>query len=128
MMASKAELFGDQEAFAQILAAKTPREAKAAGRLVSGFNDDVWRQRRYEIVLEGTRSKFSQNPDLATFLLSTGDKVIAEASPVDKIWGIGLAHDDKRAHNPLEWQGENLLGFALMEVRDALTGSAMSTA
>ena len=127
MMASKAELFGDQEVFARILAAKSPREAKALGRLVSGFDDDVWHRRRYEIVLDGTRSKFSQNPDLADFLLSTGDKVIAEASPVDKIWGIGLAHDDKRAQNPLEWQGANLLGFALMEVRDVLNRGTVST-
>jgi ribA/ribD-fused uncharacterized protein len=124
MMASKAQLFGDQKTFAQILAVRSPREAKALGRLVSGFDEEIWRQRRYEIVLRGTYSKFSQNPALSTFLLTTGNKVIVEASPVDNIWGIGLALDDKRALNPLTWQGDNLLGFALMEARDALRGGA----
>ena len=64
--------------------------------------------------------KFRQNPPLGEFLLSTGNAVIVEASPVDRIWGIGLAADDERATNPLQWRGENLLGFALMEVRDRL--------
>jgi ribA/ribD-fused uncharacterized protein len=126
MMASKAQVFGDQDTFVRILAAKSPREVKALGRIVSGFDEEIWCRHRYQIVLAGTRSKFDQNSDLAAFLLSTGDKVIAEASPVDKIWGIGLTQKDERAHNPLEWQGDNLLGFALMETRDALKGGAAS--
>lgn len=65
-------------------------------------------------------AKFSQHPDLKTFLLQTGERVLVEASPVDSIWGIGLAQDDPRIDNPLQWQGLNLLGFALMKVRDQL--------
>ena len=66
---------------------------------------------------EGNRAKFAQHPNLRRFLLDTGNRILVEASPVDKIWGIGLAQDDPRAQNPLQWQGLNLLGFALMKVR-----------
>ena len=64
--------------------------------------------------------KFSQNQNFKDFLLSTGDKILVEASPYDRIWGIGMLETDNRAENPLLWNGENLLGFALMEVRDQL--------
>jgi ribA/ribD-fused uncharacterized protein len=128
MMASKASLFNDQDTFARILAAKSPKEVKAYGRLVAGFDEAIWQRRRYDIVLEGTYGKFSQNCGLAACLLSTGDKVIVEASPVDRIWGIGLAQDDERARNPLLWQGENLLGFALMEARDMMRNNEKTAA
>lgn len=72
------------------------------------------------LVVEGNVAKFSQNPDLKEFLLGTGDAVIVEASPYDKIWGIGLKANDERARNPETWRGENLLGFALMDVREEL--------
>ena len=68
----------------------------------------------------GNLAKFSQNAELKEFLLNTDNRVLVEASPVDKIWGIGLAVDDKNIENPLMWQGLILLGFALMEVRDDL--------
>jgi ribA/ribD-fused uncharacterized protein len=118
MMASKALLFNDHSIHARILTAKSPKEVKALGRLVSGFDETRWATYRYEIVLEGTYNKFNQNKGLASYLLATGKKVIVEASPVDKIWGIGLDQDNPRAENPLLWQGDNLLGFALMEARD----------
>ena len=85
-----------------------------------GFDEARWSAARREIVLLGNLKKFQQNPPLAKFLLSTGSCVLVEASPVDRVWGIGLAADDERAANPLQWRGENLLGFALMEVRDRL--------
>lgn len=118
MMAEKAVLFGDQETRAQILQAPTPNAAKALGRKISGFNEQDWLQHRYEIVVRANKAKFSQNPELNNFLKDTGSCIIVEASPVDNIWGIGLAQDHADANNPNLWQGLNLLGFALMQVRD----------
>ena len=120
MMAKKAALFGDKEILAQILMAKTPAEAKKLGRKVRDYQDDVWLNNRFEIVKEGNYHKFSQNEALKTFLLNTSDRVIVEASPVDSIWGIGMAIDNPAIENPEKWEGLNLLGFALMEVRDEL--------
>ena len=117
MMAEKARLFGDENARAQILKAGSPKAAKQLGRQVKNFEEAVWKESRFQFVVEGNYAKFSQNPGLGEFLLGTGNKVLVEASPVDRIWGIGLAADNERAMNPEEWRGLNLLGFALMEVR-----------
>lgn len=76
--------------------------------------------RKYEIVKSGNLAKFSQDENLKEFLLSTGDKIIVEASPYDSIWGIGMGVKDENIEDPTAWKGENLLGFALMEVRDLL--------
>lgn len=120
MMAKKAPLFGDFEIMNQIIKANSPADVKKLGREVKNYNDAIWLENKYEIVKTGNFYKFSQNPELQKFLLSTGEKVLVEASPVDAIWGIGLASDHKNANNPKEWKGLNLLGFALMEVRDEL--------
>lgn len=120
MMAKKAALFGDFEIRNQIIKANSPADVKKLGREVKNYNDAIWLESRYEIVKTGNFYKFSQNPELKKFLLSTDEKVLVEASPVDAIWGIGLASDHKNANNPKEWKGLNLLGFALMEVRDEL--------
>jgi len=122
MMAGKARLFGDNQVATQILAAGSPRQAKQLGRQVSGFDAARRDAEKYRIVTEGSFEKFRQHKALGALLLSTGDQVLVEASPVDRIWGIGLAADDERAGNPLLWRGENLLGFALMEARDRLRG------
>lgn len=121
MMAKKAELFANDKIVQEILLAKTPAEAKKLGRLVTGFIPEVWENNKFDIVKEGTLHKFSQNKDLKGFLLTTGRRIIVEASPLDPIWGIGLPKDHKDAEKPENWKGENLLGFALMEVRDELT-------
>ncbi len=120
MMAKKASLFGDNVTLERIVTAVKPAEAKVLGREVMNFNADLWNASSYDIVVEGNRHKFSQHQRLREFLIGTGDKVIVEASPTDKIWGIGLAQDSKEAANPLQWKGTNLLGFALMEVREIL--------
>lgn len=120
MMAGKARMFSDDKALAAILAAGSPKQAKALGREVRGFDAARWDDAKREIVMSGNLAKFSQHKELGQFLLSTGNKVIVEASPVDRVWGIGLAADDQRAENPLQWRGENLLGFVLMDVRDQL--------
>lgn len=124
MMAGKARLFGDAEAAERAVAAKSPAEAKKVGRLVRGFDATVWERERYGLVVAGSVHKFGQNPELGGFLLGTGDRVLVEASPTDRIWGIGLAADDPRAEDPATWQGLNLLGFALMEARAALRDGA----
>jgi len=123
MMAEKAALFDDQEIRTQVLHAPTPNAAKALGRNVRGFNEEIWLQHRYNIVVRANQAKFSQNPPLHEYLLQTGSRVIVEASPVDNIWGIGLAQDNADAHNPNLWKGLNLLGFALMQVRDGLASA-----
>lgn len=119
MMAEKARLFGDDAALARVLAENEPGAAKAAGRAVRGFDEATWVRHRLDIVVRGNRAKFEQHPPLRDFLLGTGDRVLVEASPVDAVWGIGLAAGDPRAQDPMRWQGLNLLGFALMAVRDA---------
>lgn len=120
MMARKARLFGDEDAFARIVACEDPGEAKALGRRIRGFDEGVWAAHRFEIVAAGGAAKFGQHPPLREFLLGTGSRVLVEASPVDRVWGIGLAAGDPRAADPGRWQGLNLLGFALMEARSRL--------
>lgn len=120
MMAQKALLFGDTEIFKQVLQATSPNKVKALGRQVEGFDQAVWEQKRFDIVVAANLAKFGQNPELKDFLMQTGNRVLVEASPVDKIWGIGLAEDDDKAQNPRQWQGLNLLGYALMVVRQKL--------
>ncbi|MDI9888319.1 NADAR family protein [Streptomyces sp. HNM0645] len=120
MMARKAHLFDDAEAEVRAVAAASPAQAKKEGRLVRGFSDAAWERERFGIVVEGNVHKFSQHPELSAFLLGTGERVLVEASPMDRIWGIGLAADDERANDPARWRGLNLLGFALMEVRERL--------
>lgn len=120
MMASKARLFGDAEAERKAVAASSPAQAKKIGRLVRGFDDAVWQRERFAIVAEGSVHKFAAHADLRTFLLGTGNRVLVEASPLDRVWGIGLAADDERAMDPSRWRGPNLLGFALMAARERL--------
>ena len=119
-MAQRARLFGAHQAAEMILAAATPKAAKALGRKVQGFDEKMWAARCREIVTRGNVEKFRQNEALLGLLLSTTGKVLVEASPRDRIWRIGLRQDDPRAMNPAEWQGANLLGFALMDVRSGV--------
>lgn len=120
MMAQKARLFGDSKALSAILHAESPALAKKIGRTVNGFSEAAWLDARWEIVVEGNLLKFSQHPDLKSFLLRTGDRILVEASPFDPIWGIGLASSDAGIENPAQRKGLNLLGFALMEIRAQL--------
>jgi ribA/ribD-fused uncharacterized protein len=124
MMAEKARLFGDQRALERILAAPGPGAAKAIGRQVRNFSSERWDAACFDIVARGNIAKFGQNPLLHDYLFETGDKVLVEASPIDRIWGIGLAADDPQAQNPAGWRGANLLGFALMKARAALWAEA----
>lgn len=120
MMAGKARLFGDREAERRAVEAVHPKQAKDAGRSVRDFDDATWQRHRFELVVEGSLHKFGQDPALREYLLGTGRRVLVEASPLDRIWGIGLAADDERAPDPARWRGLNLLGFALMAARQRL--------
>jgi ribA/ribD-fused uncharacterized protein len=120
MMAAKARLFDDPEALRRALAAGHPADAKKAGRLVRGFDETVWKRERFRIVVEGSVHKFAAHPELREFLLGTGDRVLVEASPRDRVWGIGLPASDEAASAPERWRGLNLLGFALMAARERL--------
>lgn len=120
MMAKKALLFNDQQVFEKVLTKKAPKDVKDLGRQIRNFDAAKWDAHKYEIVKQGNLLKFSQNEDLKSFLLQTKSKTLVEASPVDAIWGIGLAEDNSNAFIPGNWKGLNLLGFALMEVRDEI--------
>lgn len=122
MMAEKARTFRDEGALSEIMASTDPRANKATGRKVKDFNFETWDEVKFDIVVKANMAKFSQNEDLLKLLLRTGTEVIVEASPFDKIWGIGLGESDPLAKSPHTWDGENLLGFALMDVRDVLAG------
>jgi ribA/ribD-fused uncharacterized protein len=124
MMAEKAGLFGDDDTRAKILASASPREHKVLGRQVAGFKSAIWDRECLDIVVTGNHAKFSQNPAMKAALLATGDKLLVEASPLDKIWGVGLRADDPKIHDRSQWQGKNLLGEALMRVRAELRGAA----
>lgn len=117
MMARKAELFSDDVTLKKILSADDPGEAKKLGREVKGFNEALWLEKRFDLVVEGNVAKFSQNKNLKEFLIKTQNRILVEASPVDKIWGIGMASDHAQVSNPYKWKGLNLLGYALMVVR-----------
>lgn len=120
MMYGKAMLFGDAEIAGEILEATSPRQHKALGRKVRNFDEAVWKRNREAIVTDGSRAKFAQNAMLRQALLDTVGTELVEASPFDRIWGIGLAATDARATDPSQWRGQNLLGKILTRVRDEL--------
>ncbi|MGE8063905.1 NADAR family protein [Pseudomonas sp. NPDC089569] len=120
MMYCKAKLFGDELTADKIMRAAHPRDQKALGRSVAGYNDAAWCERRGRIVAHGCYAKFSQSPVLRDALLATGTTVLVEASPYDRIWGVGLGEHDPRVLDPRQWKGKNLLGVALTEAREKL--------
>lgn len=121
MMHHKALLFKDNATAKKILDTTDPKEQKKLGREVKNFDKQIWDKKAKDIVFAGCYSKFYQNEKLLAILLSTGNKVLVEASPYDKIWGIGLAYDDPRALNKDYWLGTNWLGETLMSVRKDLS-------
>lgn len=120
MMYKKAMLFKDYDVADMIMEQSHPRKQKFLGREVRGFNERVWNAKCKEIVVPGLVSKFLQDTYCLQTLLDTGDSIIAEASPTDRIWGIGLSEDDPKALSPSQWQGTNWLGEVLMSARDKI--------
>ena len=125
-MASKARLFGDELARLQIMDTADPELQKRLGRNVRYFDYALWEQERENIVKRATYAKFSQNTGMGGRLLDTGNKRLAEASPYDKLWGIGLRAEDPDAQHPATWRGQNLLGTILEEVRQLLLSEALN--
>ena len=163
MMAEKARLFGDEEMLRAILQCETPRDAKAFGRKVNGFDPKTWDEHKFDIVVRGNLAKFEQNAELGRFLSGTisgqlaNDRLVAEAPQAykigdypktksnkqtkskissqailveaagrDTIWGIGLGQNNPKSRDPIQWRGENLLGFALTKVREKLLNENQS--
>ena len=120
MTASKARLFGDDTALSAILASDDPREQKRLGRQVRHFDHDLWQTECENIVLHDNLAKFSKNEEMRLALIRTGDRRLAQASPHDNLWGIGLSACDPRASSPDSWCGQNLLGRALEHAREIL--------
>lgn len=120
MMAKKALLFDDIRYYCCIMEEPDPQKCKKLGKKVRNFDGPTWDRCCEEIVYHANLAKFSQNPELKAALLATGDTILAEASPKDKIWGIGHAATDPIACTPAAWKGKNLLGKALMRVREEL--------
>lgn len=120
MMAKKALLFNDNNAYKEIMATKSPKEQKAIGRKVKGFDKDKWDAVCREIVYEANYAKFTQNAVMKSELLRTGDREIVEASPEDKIWGIGMHESHPDILDKSKWKGTNWLGEAIMRVRETL--------
>ena len=123
MMYGKATLFHDPEVAAEILATPDPRTHKALGRKVRNFDEASWRRAREGIVLTGNRAKFTQDPALRAALLATAGTTLVEASPFDRIWGIGMASSNPAATDPAKWRGLNLLGAVLTRLRDELAAA-----
>ena len=121
MMHGKALLFDDQEVAALVLQTNNPRKIKSLGRKVQGFDEKVWEQNRWKIVYENSVAKFTQNAHMRKALLSTQPNcLLVEASPSDRIWGIGLVEAEARQLPPSQWKGLNLLGQILTQVRDEI--------
>lgn len=124
MMYQKALTFYDSDTAQLIMESENPAEIKRLGRMISGYDDVIWNGVRQPIIFKGLMEKFRQNEDLKEKLLDTGNEILAECSPTDKIWGIGLSIDDIRRCELNAWKGQNLLGFSLMVVRDELRKEA----
>jgi len=120
MMYKKAMLFKDYDVAEMIMQQGHPRKQKFLGRQVRGFDPEKWNAECKDIMVPGLVSKFTQDSYSLTTLLDTGDSIIAEASPTDKIWGIGLSENDPKALDPKNWQGTNWLGEVLMRTRDEI--------
>lgn len=117
MMSQKALLFNDIESRDRIMSTTNPGYIKSLGRLVKNFDVNIWDENKYEIILRGNRCKFTQNENLLRLLMSTGDKIIGEASKYDRVYGIGLTDENAKNLDHNDWPGDNLLGKCLMQIR-----------
>ena len=120
MMHQKALTFGDTEIAKLIMEETNPREQKKYGRMIRNFDKSAWDKVSLGLVIKGNYFKFSQNENLKTSLLLTGNRILVEASPLDNIWGIGMAEDDVNIEHPMCWKGLNLLGQAITIVKQEL--------
>lgn len=120
MMAQKALLFGDMQSHAEIMEADHPRDHQKLGRMIKGFDQELWDESKYSIVYTGNYHRFSQNDEDWQWLNATGNTMLVEASPIDRVWGIGMDMKDPDINDESKWRGQNLLGKVLTEVRDTI--------
>jgi ribA/ribD-fused uncharacterized protein len=120
MMMGKAALFEDDDVFTQIGRTSDPKNHKALGRKVKNFSDDIWNKYALDIVKIGNYLKFSQSDELITLIKASGNSILVEASPYDKIWGIGMRPDHPDVINKTKWKGSNYLGECLMFIRNII--------
>lgn len=119
MMWKKAKIMEDEESADLISKTTSPYKVKQLGRKVRNFDQKLWDRKKIEVMVEALTFKFNNSARI-DLLLSTGDAIIAEASPYDKIWGIGLDASDPNSKDQEKWKGQNLLGKCLMTVRENL--------
>lgn len=117
MMQQKALLFKDYEQAEIIMRSPSPRDQKALGRGVYGFDRETWMRECIDIMVPGLVSKFTQSPKALQEIINSGDRIIVEASPTDRIWGIGMKQNDEGVEDQSNWKGLNLLGTCLMKSR-----------
>ena len=120
-MATKAAMMGSF----QVNATEDPRSAKAYGRGVRNFDENLWTTHLADIAFNVVDQKFKADDECRQVLMTTGDRILAEAAPNDTIWGVGLHLSDARVYDPAQWRGQNVLGFALMKVRSHLRECAV---
>jgi len=121
MMYHKARVFSAENIQNEMIKVKyNPKAVKALGRKIKNFSDAVWDKHKMKIVTQAAFLKFSQNPDLLRQLIADKDKILVEASPVDKVWGIGLHYDDDKVLNESDWNGQNLLGKCIIIARNKI--------
>lgn len=120
MMYQKAYRFHDASVANEILGTNDVAEIKKLGREVHGYDENTWNGVRQIVVYEGLKAKFSQNAELKAKLVDTGEAILAECAVRDQIWGIGLSMRDSNRLDRSKWKGKNLLGYALMMVREQL--------
>jgi len=123
--AMKAKEFKDDEIYNKVLKTKTPKAAKAIGKKVKNFIQEVWDAKRDEIMEKAVRAKFVQHPELRKELMATGDKLIGEADPRNTYWGIGTSMDLEKAKSPSKWRGQNKMGKILMALRNTFNSESM---
>eukprot|EP00929_Paragymnodinium_shiwhaense_P035144 TRINITY_DN19019_c0_g1_i2.p1 TRINITY_DN19019_c0_g1~~TRINITY_DN19019_c0_g1_i2.p1 ORF type:complete len:479 (-),score=66.24 TRINITY_DN19019_c0_g1_i2:288-1568(-) len=126
IMLIKAALFDDKSSFEAIKNAADPATAKRLGRGVQNFDSSIWEAYLPETAFEIVRQKFESDDRLKHLLLKTGDKIIVEAAPGDRVWGVGIAKSDPRIYDPSQWNGRNILGKALMDARSHLRGNRIT--
>jgi ribA/ribD-fused uncharacterized protein len=120
MMSEKAKLFGDLEMYRKIMATKSPKEQQDYGRQVKNFDIDIWNENARKIVFRGNMARFTQNEEQKKHIMSTDGTTLVEASPYDRVWGIGLSKDDPASHCRDTWRGKNWLGEVLTLVREEI--------
>lgn len=126
MMAAKAKVFGDENAYVKIMSTPIPKEQKALGRLVENFDPTVWDTVARDYVTLGNYDKFTQNHKLSLFLAENVDKFFVEASPYDKVWGIGLREDDTLVLDSANWKGKNWLGECINRAKDLIVDNGVA--